>query len=283
MGANMERKEISTAAPEFSYFEIQAFWGVTKHMGGPEATDELAALCHVDQDKYVLEVGCGVGITACHLVKRYGCRVIGVDLSDKMVAWSTKRAQRRSIEHKCEFRTADAQNLPFEAGLFDAVICESVTAFPQDPERAVSEYVRVTKPGGYVGLNEGTWLKPPPAELVAYVGRTMAQAKFLAPDGWQALLAGVGLTDVVVSTHRLNALSQRLNEMRGLDFQDLLDRLQAWRSFVGLYASNAGFRKYAKEITPSLGVIKSLFTHLGYGIYMGRKQADLNELSTALC
>jgi len=279
----MERKEISTAAPEFSYFEIQAFWGVTKHMGGPEATDELAALCHVDQDKYVLEVGCGVGITACHLVKRYGCRVIGVDLSDKMVAWSTKRAQRRSIEHKCEFRTADAQNLPFEAGLFDAVICESVTAFPQDPERAVSEYVRVTKPGGYVGLNEGTWLKPPPAELVAYVGRTMAQAKFLAPDGWQALLAGVGLTDVVVSTHRLNALSQRLNEMRGLDFQDLLDRLQAWRSFVGLYASNAGFRKYAKEITPSLGVIKSLFTHLGYGIYMGRKQADLNELSTALC
>ena len=272
MGANMERKEISTAAPEFSYFEIQAFWGVTKHMGGLEATDELAALCHVDQDKYVLEVGCGVGITACHLVKRYGCRVIGVDLSDKMVEWSRKRAKRRSIEHKCEFRTADAQNLPFEADLFDAVICESVTAFPQDPERAVSEYVRVTKPGGYVGLNEGTWLKPPPAELVEYIGRTMAQAKFLTPDGWQALLAGVGLTDVVVSTHRLNALSQRLNEMRGLDFQDLLDRLRAWKSFVSLYASNAGFRKYAKEITPSLGVIKSLFTHLGYGVYVGRKQ-----------
>ena len=283
MGANMERKEISTAAPEFSYFEIQAFWGVTKHMGGPEATDELAALCHVDQDKYVLEVGCGVGITACHLVKRYGCRVIGVDLSDKMVAWSTKRAQRRSIEHKCEFRTADAQNLPFEAGLFDAVICESVTAFPQDQQRAVSEYVRVTKPGGYVGLNEGTWLKAPPAELVRYVGRVMAQARFLTPNGWQALLESAGMTDVVVSTHRLNALTQRLDEMQGLDFQDLLDRLRAWKSFVGLYAGNAGFRKYAKEITPSPGTIKSLFAHLGYGIYVGRKQANPGELSTALC
>jgi len=279
----VERKAISTAAPEFSYFEIQAFWGVTKHMGGLEATDELAALCHVDQDKYVLEVGCGVGLTACHLVKRYGCRVIGVDLSDRMVEWSRKRAKRRSIEHKCEFRTADAQNLPFEADLFDAVISESVTAFPQDPQRAVSEYVRVTKPGGYVGLNEGTWLKTPPPDLVQYVGRVMAQARFLTPNGWQALLESAGLADVVVSTHRLNALSQRLNEIKGLDFQDLLDRLRAWKSFVSLYASNAGFRKYAKEITPSLGVIKSLFTHLGYGIYVGRKQANLNELSTAPC
>jgi len=279
----MERKEISTAAPEFSYFEIQAFWGVTKHMGGPAATDELATLCHVDQDKYVLEVGCGVGITACHLVKRYGCRVVGVDLSDRMVEWSTKRAKRRSIEHRCEFRTADAQNLPFEAGLFDAVICESVTAFPQDQQRAVSEYVRVTKPGGYVGLNEGTWLKAPPAELVRYVGRVMAQARFLTPNGWQALLESAGMTDVVVSTHRLNALTQRLDEMQGLDFQDLLDRLRAWKSFVGLYAGNAGFRKYAKEITPSPGTIKSLFAHLGYGIYVGRKQANPGELSTALC
>ena len=279
----MERKEISTAAPEFSYFEIQAYWGVTKHMGGPAATDELATLCHVDQDKYVLEVGCGVGITACHLVKRYGCRVVGVDLSDRMVEWSTKRAKRRSIEHRCEFRTADAQNLPFEAGLFDAVICESVTAFPQDQQRAVSEYVRVTKPGGYVGLNEGTWLKAPPAELVRYVGRVMAQARFLTPNGWQALLESAGMTDVVVSTHRLNALTQRLDEMQGLDFQDLLDRLRAWKSFVGLYAGNAGFRKYAKEITPSPGTIKSLFAHLGYGIYVGRKQANPGELSTALC
>ena len=58
---------------------------------------------------------------------------------------------------------ADAQDLPFEDDLFDAVTTESVTAFPADKQKAVGEYTRVTKPGGYVGLNESTWPKVPPA------------------------------------------------------------------------------------------------------------------------
>jgi len=268
----MERKGSSVSEQGFSYFQMQAHWGATKHMGEVEATDELAALCHIDKDKYVLEVGCGVGITACHLVKRYGCKVVGVDLSDQMVEWARKRAARKSLEHRVQFRVADAQNLPFEDGVFDAVICESVTAFPEDKQRAVGEYVRVTKPGGYVGLNEGTWMKaPPPAELVQYIERTMAKARFLTPEGWKALLEGAGLADIVVKTYQVNALSQRLNEMAGLDFQDMLDRLRAWRSFFSLYVRSSDFRKYAREIMPSAAIIRNLFAYLGYGIYVGRK------------
>jgi len=70
---------------ENSYFELQAYWGMTKHMGGLKATRQLVELCHISEDKYVLVVGCGVGVTPCYLVKRYGCRVVGVDLSDKMI------------------------------------------------------------------------------------------------------------------------------------------------------------------------------------------------------
>ena len=46
---------------------MQASWGLTKHMGGLEATRKLIEACHIDKDSYVLEVGCGVGITACYL------------------------------------------------------------------------------------------------------------------------------------------------------------------------------------------------------------------------
>ena len=56
---------------------------------------------------------------------------------------------------------ADAQCLPFADRTFDAVICESVTAFVPGKLRAVAEYARVMRPGGYVGLAEGTWLTPP--------------------------------------------------------------------------------------------------------------------------
>lgn len=261
-----------TAEPAFSYFDVQAYWGVTKHMGGLRATEALAQLCRIDRDKSILEVGCGVGLTSCYLAQKYGCRVVGVDISEKMVDWAERRAVRRGVEDKVEFRVADAQVLPFDDALFDAVIGESVTAFPEDKRKAVGEYARVTKPGGYVGLNEGTWLETPPTDLVDYVGRTMAKAKFLTADGWTELLADAGLTDIVARTYKVGALRQRLDEMSGLDFEDLLDRLRAWGTFFSLYIRNSAFRQYAKEITPSAKIIRDLFTYLGYGVYVGRKR-----------
>lgn len=258
--------------PEFSYFGMQASWGVTKHMGGLDATDELASLCHIEKGQHILEVGCGTGVSACHLARKYDCQVTGVDLSDELIAWGLKRVRRKSLENQVHFKFADAQNLPFEDDLFDAVICESVTAFPKDKQKAVDEYARVVKPGGYVGMNEGTWVKtPPPVDLVEYSYRTMAGAVFLPPEGWQALLEKANLSDIVVRTYAINAFSQRLNEMQGMDFQDRLDRLRGIKDFVKLYLSSPELRKYAKEITPSMKIIKNLFAYLGYGLYVGRK------------
>ena len=96
-----KRDELSpeeVSALELSYFGLQAYWGVTKHMGGLKATRELIELCHIDEGKYVLDVGCGIGITPCYLAKRYGCRVVGVDISQKMVDRSKERAKREGVE-----------------------------------------------------------------------------------------------------------------------------------------------------------------------------------------
>ena len=89
-------EEISELEP--SYFELQAYWGATKHMGGLRATKELIELCHINKGKYVLDVGCGVGITPCYIAKRHGCRVVGVDISEGMIDWSNERAKREGVE-----------------------------------------------------------------------------------------------------------------------------------------------------------------------------------------
>jgi len=142
-----------------SFFDFAADVGLTKHIGGIEATEALIELCHVSKGSYVLDVGSGVGATPCFLAKKHGCQVVGVDISEKMVERSRERAHREKVSDRVEFRVADAQDLPFDDDLFDAVFTESVTAFPDDKQKAVNEYVRVTKIGGYVGLNETTWLK----------------------------------------------------------------------------------------------------------------------------
>ena len=152
----LSRGKISEAEPESYYFDLQASWGLTKHMGGLEATRTLLEACHIDTASYVLDVGCGVGITACYLATDYGCNVVGVDLSELMVERSKERATRKNVEDRVEFEIGDAHDLPFKAGVFDAVICESVVAFSKDKQKVIREYARVAKSGGCVGINEVT-------------------------------------------------------------------------------------------------------------------------------
>ena len=41
-------------------------------------------MCHISSNSYVLDVGCGVGATPCYIAHKVGCRVVGVDILEKM-------------------------------------------------------------------------------------------------------------------------------------------------------------------------------------------------------
>ena len=252
------------------FFDFAAEVGLTKHFGGMAATEELAQLCHITADSYVLDVGCGVGVTPCFLARRYGCRVLGVDLSARMVERSKERAQNEGVQDKVEFRVADAQSLPFEDNLFDAVITESVTAIAGDQARAVSEYVRVTKPGGYVGLSEATWLKtPPPPELLAWASQDLgATVAPLTTAEWTSLLKGAGLAEV---SAQMRAVQVR-DEFKTLTQRyGCLAMLGIYARMFGLYLRSADYRAFVKSLGKSGAVPKGLKEYFGYGMYVGRK------------
>jgi ubiquinone/menaquinone biosynthesis C-methylase UbiE len=253
------------AGPEISYFELQAYVGTTKHMGGFETTKVLIELCHIGKDTYLLDIGCGVGATACYLAKKYGCRVVGVDISEVMIARSRERAQREGVEDSVEFRVADAQDLPIEDALFDVVISESVLTFIKDKQRAIGEYARVTRPGGYVGFNEELWIETPPAPMVEQVRRIWdIKPDIPTLEGWMRFLEGVGLRDVVVRTYKFSARRES-TEVQRYSFQDM------WRMFyrtLFLYVKSPAFRKYMAE---RRHLPKDLFEYLGYAIFVGRK------------
>ena len=255
---------------EQTFFDFAAEVGLTKHLGGIGATEELVELCHIGPGKYVLDVGCGAGVTPCFIAKRYGCRVVGVDISEGMIERSKERAQREGVADKVEFRVADAQDLPFEDDIFDAVITESVTAFPEDKQGAVNEYVRVTKPGGYVGLNESTWLKvPPPPEVVAWASQDLgASVKPLTSDEWVGLVEGAGLREIVVGTYEINVK----NEARGiLQRYGCRGILRTLGRALSLYAKNPAYRKFVKKVRGDGITPENLDEYFGYGVYVGRK------------
>jgi arsenite methyltransferase len=155
-------------------------------------------------------------VTPCFIAKRHGCRVVGVDILAAMVGRSGQRAKREGVADSVEVRVADAQELPFADGLFDAVITESATAFPADKQKAVNEYARVVKPGGYVGLNESTRLKcPPPPEMIAWASQDLgAGVKPMTSDEWRTLLETAGLADIVERHVKINGRDESKGLLR---------------------------------------------------------------------
>lgn len=255
---------------EPGFFDFAAEVGLTKHIGGVEATDALIELCHISEGSYVLDVGCGVGVTPIYIAKKYGCRIVGVDINEKMVERSRERANRERVSDRLEFRVADAQDLPFEDGLFDAVITESVTAFPKEKQKAVNEYVRVTKPGGYVGLNESTWLKvPPPPEAVAWVGQDLGgNAEPLSSDAWVGLLQTAGLKDIVVKTYAIKVQDEAKALLRRYGLGSMLG---IWGRIILLYTRSPHYRKFVKEVGKTGVLPENLDEYFGYGLFVGQK------------
>lgn len=254
-----------------SYFDLQASWGLTKHFGGTAATDELLIHCGVRPGMYVLEIGCGVGMTPCRTARSHNCHVVAIDLSARMIDWARQRVQRLGLDERVSLSVADAQRLPFADNAFDAVICESVTAFVPDKALALAEYVRVTRPGGLIGLNEGIWLQTPPPDLIAYMTRALGGAVFLTAEGWTELLARAGLTEIIAEPRKVNAVSQWRSEISRLDRDDLKNYGQAWRQLSRLLVTSPDFRRYVRELASISPNLLRAFDYFGYGIFTGRK------------
>jgi sarcosine/dimethylglycine N-methyltransferase len=118
------------------------------HTRGLAATAELARLAGIAADMSVLDVGSGVGGPARFLAHTYGCRVTGVDLSERFVEAARYLTGRTGQSGEVSFETASALALPFDDGRFSAVLLQHVAMNISDRGRLYREIRRVLKSGG---------------------------------------------------------------------------------------------------------------------------------------
>jgi ubiquinone/menaquinone biosynthesis C-methylase UbiE len=115
------------------------------------------ALLGLNPGDRVLDAGCGTGDDARTLASLVapGGRVVGIDTSIVMV----EEAQRRTGESglPVEFRYGDMHRLDFADGAFDGARADRVFQHLDDPEQALSELIRVTRPGGRFVLADTDW------------------------------------------------------------------------------------------------------------------------------
>jgi 2-polyprenyl-3-methyl-5-hydroxy-6-metoxy-1,4-benzoquinol methylase len=172
----------------------------------PWVTDEerirrLVAAARLTGNERVLDIATGPGYIAEAFAK-VGREVVGVDLTDAMLTIAKERTKERGISN-VSFRAADAENLPFENGVFDVVVCRLALHHLLKPLQVLREMVRVCRAGGTVVVEDIYASEHP--ERAAYqdrweILRDPSHVRTLSLSELLLLFRDAGLETDVVST-----------------------------------------------------------------------------------
>lgn len=231
--------------------------GAIFHPGGLKVSKELAALCGITSTSDVLDVACGTGETACLLAETFGCRVVGIDATELQIKRAQEKKGRRNVP--VEFRQADAHHLPFPDDMFDAVISEAALCHLEIGQ-VLKEMIRVTKPGGRVGIHDLCWQENTPATIK----QRFAEVEHERPEtlaGWASWFEQGGLVEIrtVDKSHVYPTWVKSEKRQFGLfgQLKIFLAILKRW-GFVGFWRIRESQRIWEGA-------------YMGYGIIVGSK------------
>ncbi len=112
----------------------------------------LVKFAGVRAGQRILDVGCGTGVVAV-TAARMGAKASGIDLTPELLERARENSQIAAVE--VDWREADVEELPFEDRAFDVVLSQFAHMFAPRPSLAVSEMLRILKPGGTIAFS--TW------------------------------------------------------------------------------------------------------------------------------
>jgi ubiquinone/menaquinone biosynthesis C-methylase UbiE len=164
---------------------------------------ESFARLELTEGDQVLDVGCGTGEDVRALARLWpGVAVVGLDASERKIAQAQSRTL--GVPRPVEFRVGDAGRLPFEDATFDACRADKVFHHLADPPAALTEMIRVARPGGRIVVSDADYetlvVAAPDHALTRRILHAFADG---LPHGWMgrqllALVRESGLADVTV-------------------------------------------------------------------------------------
>ncbi len=150
---DLQSKQVSNSEMFSESAAYERFMGRWSRLLAPAFVD----FAGLEDGDSVLDVGSGTGaLASAVLSKSASSHVVGIDPSSAYVEYA--HAQSASI--RVSFEVGDAQKLRFKDASFDRVLSLLVLNFIPDPDKALDEMVRVTRPRGVVAAavwdyNEG--------------------------------------------------------------------------------------------------------------------------------
>lgn len=234
--------------------------------------------CRIAPGGRVVEVGCGSGVVARDVAAMVGPRghVTGVDRSRVLLAAARRGARGEGLDGRMDFRPGDAAALPLRTGRFDVALAVTVLLHVARPEAMLRELVRVTRPGGVVGLQDqdfGTQvLDHPDRELTRRIFEGVAARMYPEPFSGRTLVRrlverGLGRVRLLADVYQARSLDPFTHA--------LLERRAATAAHFGLIGARSATRWLAAiERADAAGHFVFTFNYYGaVGIKPDRPRA----------
>jgi SAM-dependent methyltransferase len=209
--------------------------------------DRFAVDLQLGSSSRLLDVACGSGGPALHLVQLTGCQVVGVELYDEAVSCGNDSARRAGLEDRASFVRADAsQPLPLETGAFDAIVCVDSIHHLAGREQVLADWARLLGPGGRLLFTDPVVITGVLDSDELAIRTSIGYIVFVPLSENERLLTVAGLsllavrdtTDefAVVARRRSDARSERAQALRRVEGDQAFDGRQRFFDLVAKLA-----------------------------------------------
>ena len=191
----------------------------------------------LDDGVHVLDLGAGFGGTARYLVKRYGCRVTALNISEAENERNRRMNREQGVADRIEVVDGSFEELPFEDERFDVVWSQDAFLHSSDRAGVLREASRVLASDGEFVFTDPMMADDCPPDVLAPIFERLKLSSLGSPRFYQEAARAAGM-DVVafddLSPHLarhygavLRETERREPAVRGEISQDYLDRMKA--------------------------------------------------------
>ena len=142
-GADPDQPTVEALAPHDQF-----------HGRGLDATEEVAGMLSLKATDRILDIGSGIGGPARYFAHRFGCRVVGIDLTPEFCDVARELTRALGLQDRVSFEQGDVLKMPFADASFDGAYSMNVAMNIADKDGLYREVRRVLKAGAPLVLSE---------------------------------------------------------------------------------------------------------------------------------
>ena len=216
--------------------------------GGTEEIDEIVKNTNLE-GKSVLDIGCGCGGAAFHLIKKYKAKSVqGIDTEPLVIKTAQQLSIKNNLADKTTFKCVEPGPLKYNEETFDVIFSKEVFLHIPDKEALLKDINRILKPGGLIIVSD--WMRiddnPPSKQMQDYIAAEGLDMLMCSLKKYKELLELTNFTNIEIRDRNewyLQKAKKELTEIEGPLYQKVVDVLgveetlgaiEIWRKLIGV-------------------------------------------------